>query len=239
MHERCDNAGRIHNARRTSCALGWTRRKPHFAAMAVDLTVINSALTRIGENPLTSLTSSSVAAKIANENYEVMVEAHLSVYPWKRASKIEQLSRLDAEEEGDPPEPWTAAYQLPADLTDIRTVKVAGQPIPYEVHGDTILCDAAESDEVILHYVWRAAEADWPPWFREGMTRELEAVFLRGIGERYREAELRAEAAKNWWLTAKNRDSQSQTPRNPQPSSTLAGRLGTPGAASALPTDAR
>lgn len=207
--------------------------------MATDLRVINAALTRIGENALTSLASSSVAAKITNENYEALVEAHLSVYPWKRASRIEQLSRLDPDEEGDPPEPWTAAYQLPADFVEIRTVKVAGNPIPYEVHGDTILCDAADTDEVILHHVWRASEIDWPPWFREGITREMEAIYLRGIGERYREAELRAEAAAVWWRTAKNRDSQSQTPRNPQPSSTLAARLGTPGAASALPTDAR
>jgi hypothetical protein len=206
--------------------------------MATDLTIINAALTRIGENPLTSLATSTVAAKITNENYELKVEAFLSVYPWKRASKIEQLARVDPDVHGDPPEPWTAAYQLPTDVVDIRTVKVAGRPIPYEIHGDTILCDAADTDEVILHHIWRAAEADWPPWFREGMTIEMEVIYLRGIGERYREAAARAEDAEKWWRTAKNRDAQSQTPRNPQPSSTLAARLGSPGAPSAMPTDA-
>lgn len=209
-----------------------------FCGMAsADLSAINAALTRIGENPLTSLASSSVAAKITNENYENLIAAHLSVYPWKRASKIEQLTRLDPDEEGDPPEPWTAAYQLPVDLTEIRTVKVAGQPIPYEVHGDTILCDAGEADEVILHYVWRAAEQDWPPWFFEGVVRELIPIYLRGIGERYREAQVAAGEAADWWRIAKNRDSQSQTARAPQRSSTLAARTGTPGARSALPTD--
>lgn len=207
--------------------------------MATDLSIINAALTRIGENPVTSLTGSSVAAKIANQNYELTVEAHLSVYPWKRATNIAQLSRLDEDEVGEPPDPWTAAYQLPADLTEIRTVKVDGYPIPYEVHGDTILCDAAEDDEVILHYVWRAAEADWPAWFAEGMIRTMEAIFLRGIGERYREAELREEAALNWWKLAKNRDSQSQPPRDASSSPTLAARRGGVSTTSRMPIDAR
>ena len=207
--------------------------------MATDLSVINAALTRIGENPITSLTGGTVAAKIANENYEPLVDAHLSVYPWKRASKIVQLARLDPDEEGEPPDPWTAAYQLPSDLTEIRTVKVAGRPIPYEIHGDAVLCDAGATDEVILHYVWRADEADWPAWFVEGITRTLEALFLRGIGERYREAQLREEAAIDWWRVAKNRDAQSQPPRDPVGSPTLSARQGSVARASAMPFDAR
>lgn len=191
-----------------------------------DLSILNAALTRVGENPITSLSGTGVAEKIANQNYELLVEGELSLYPWKRASKIKQLSRLDPDDAGDPPDPWTAAYQLPDDLTEIRTVKVAGLPIDYEVHGDVILCDAASSDEVILHYVWRAAEADWPAWFRLGMVMRCEAMFLRGIGERYREAQARDEAADEHFAKAKNRDSQSQTPRAPVKSPTLTARAG-------------
>lgn len=206
--------------------------------MATDLAVINAALTRVGEEPITSLSSADIGAKIANENYELLVEGELSNYPWKRASKIEQLDRLDDDEAGDPPEPWTAAYQLPDDLVEIRTVKVGGSPIPYEVHGDTILCDAAEDDEVILHYIWRASESDWPAWFRLGIIYRCEAMFLRGIGERYREAEAADQRAEEQFAKARNRDSQSQPPRNPVASSTLAARRGTPGMASAMPNDA-
>ena len=53
---------------------------------------------------------------------------------------------------------------------------MSGYPITHEVHGNTILCDAGESDEVILHYVWRVPESQWPAWFREGMIRRLEAM---------------------------------------------------------------
>lgn len=204
-----------------------------------DLSIINAALTRTGEEPITSLSGTSVSQKVASQNYDLTVEAHLSVYPWKRASKIKQLSRLDEDEHGEPPEPWTAAYQLPADLTEIRTVKIAGLRIAYEVHGDTVLCDAADSDEVILHYVWRAEESSWPPWFREGMIRRMEAIFLRGIGERYVEAKERDKAADDWFEKAEHRDSQSQPARDPIGSPTLRARTGTPGTRpNAMPTDA-
>lgn len=200
----------------------WTHRP----AMASPLTIINPALTRVGHNTISSLTSSDIAAQIANVNYEPLVESRLSVYPWKRGSNAQQMSRLDPDVVGEPPEPWTAAYQIPTDVLEIRTVKVSGLVIEYEVHGDTILCDADESSEVILHHVWRADENDWPPWFREGMVIELEALFLRGIGERYREAELRQAAAVEWWRLAKNRDSQSQTARAPMGSPALVARRG-------------
>ena len=194
-----------------------------------DLTVINAAATRTGNEPVTALTTDGgPVAAIALNNYEDLVKAELSLYPWKRATKIAQLDRLDPDVEGEPPEPWTAAYQQPTDLMEIRTVKVAGDPINYEVHGDTILCDADEADEVILHYIWRVPEADWPPWFREGVTRRMEAVFLRGVGERYREAQARDDAAQEQFALAKNRDSQSQTPRDPMISPTLQARVGLP-----------
>lgn len=207
--------------------------------MATDLTVLNAALTRIGEDPISTIDGSSVPQKIASANYERLVEACLSVYPWKRASNAVALSRLDPDEEGDPPEPWTAAYQIPSEATEIITVKVSGYPIAYQVWSDKILCDAAAADEVFLHHVWRAQEADWPPWFREGITLTLEAIFLRGIGERHRDATARDEAAKEWWRMAKNRDSQSQPPRDPMGSPTLAARGGSLARSTLMPINAR
>jgi hypothetical protein len=192
----------------------------------VDISVVNAAAGRTGSEPVTSLSSGGVIADVATSNYENSVKAALSEYPWKRASKIDVLVRIDADLEGEPPEPWTAAYQIPNDLVEIRTVKVGGYPIDYEVHSDKILCDASEDDDVILHYIWRVPEVDWPPWFREGMIRRWEAILLRAVGERYREAEARDEAAAEQFATAKNRDAQSQTPRDPDRSPTLAARTG-------------
>ena len=195
-----------------------------------DLTVINAAATRTGNDPVSTLASDGTpVAQIALNNYEDAVKTELALYPWKRATKVTQITRLDSDVVGDPPEPWTAAYQLPDDFLEIRTVKVAGRPINYEVHGRTILCDASESDEVILLYIWRVPESQWPAWFREGMTRRLEAIFLRGIGERAAEAKARDAAADESFAKARNRDAQQQPPRDPTQSPTLAARSGSPG----------
>lgn len=193
-----------------------------------DLTIINAALTATGNEPITGLAPDdlSIAAAIAAENYELRVRGELSNYPWKRATKIIELDRLDPTTMGDPPEPWTAAYQLPTDLIEIRTVKVAGYPISYEVHGNTIVCDAATTDEVILHYLWRPAESSWPPWFRMGMIYRIEAMFLRGISELYAEAKTRDAAADEQFKLAKNRDTQSQPSRDPTISPTIEARRG-------------
>jgi hypothetical protein len=192
-----------------------------------DLSIINSAATRTGNDPVTAIRSDAgPVAAIALNNYEDSVKTELALYPWKRASKIAQLTRIDATVMGDPPEPWTAAYQLPDDLIDVRTLTLSGYPIDYEVHGTKVLCDAAEADEVILHYVWRVPESQWPPWFREGMIRRWEAILLRGIGERHREAAERDKAAEEQFAKARNRDSQSQTPRDPMVSPTLRARGG-------------
>lgn len=192
-----------------------------------DLSVINAAATRTGSEPVSALSASGTpVAKIALNNYEDAVKTELALYPWKRASKIAELDLLDADVVGSPPEPWVSAYQLPTDLMEIRTVKISGIPIDYEVHGDKILCNATDADEVILHYIWRVPESAWPAWFREGMIRRMEAMFLRGIGERHNEAAERDRAAEQSFALARNRDAQSQTPRDPVASPTLAARFG-------------
>lgn len=195
-------------------------------ATTSDLSVINAAAGRTGSNPVTSLTEGSVVANIANSNYEKSVEAELSAYPWKRASKIASLNRLDPDAMGNPRSPWQAAYQKPDDLVEIRTVTVAGQPIKYEVHGDKILCNADVNDDVVMLYIWRVPENEWPAWFREGMVRRWEAILLRGVGERYSEAQARDKAAEEQFAKARNRDSQSQTARDPVVSPTLRARGG-------------
>lgn len=191
-----------------------------------DLTVINAAATRTGNNPVTTTleTDGGAVAAVSRHNYENVVKAELAAHPWKQAQKITQLARL-ADDEGVVL-PWTAAYQLPSDMLDIMTVRIDGSVITYGVHGNTVLCDASATDEVILHYVWRVPETRWPAWFREGVTRRMEAIFLR-MRDRYNEAAERDKSADDQFAKARNRDSQSQTPRDPQGSPLLTARGGT------------
>ncbi len=196
-------------------------------ALSLDLSLVNAALSRSGTaKPISSLEGGGKAQELVQTNYEEMVTGALSEYPWKFATKITELNRLDPNVAGDPPEPWTAAYQLPTDILDLRAIKVRGCPINYAVHGDKILNDAASSDHVIAHYLWRVPETKMRPWFRELMIIRLEVLFLRGIGERYSEADSRDKKAIVQLAGAKNRDAQEQPPQDPFVSPTLLTRLG-------------
>lgn len=190
--------------------------------MAVDLSLINGALSRTGNDPITDLASPGAGAKIAANNYERLIKSLISKGRFKWATKTGQLDRIA----GTPAPPWTAAYQLPPDLLELRIVQSAGNNVTYELQTNKILCDADVSETIIAKYLYRVSETAMPEAFAEAVIVYLEAMFLRGIGERYQEAELRTKAAKEAFQEAKRLDAQSQTPRNPDVSATLAARGG-------------
>lgn len=191
--------------------------------MATDFRIINAALNRVGAQSITTLNDGTPGGNIAGTNYEQVVTDALTGYPWRWATKTDTLVAID----GTLPGPWTYAYQLPTDILEIRGLMVDGSPVDYERQGTKILCDVATSYDLTLTYLWRAPESIWPATFAEAITRQLEVLFLRGIGERYDEAEKREVKADRAMARAKLRDAQgSQSPRNPTISPTLRARGG-------------
>ena len=191
-----------------------------------ELCFINAALTRTGNEPLASLEDGSAAATIATENYEKVILSELARSRFKLPSKVAQLSLIDEDEMGEPPEPWLYGYTLPTDIVKIRTVMVAGASIPYEQLGRVVFCNQDGSSEVVAKYLWRPPESWFAPEFSEGIIRRLEAIFLRGLGERYEEAEARDKAADQQFAFARSSDAQAQTPTDPVISTTLRARAG-------------
>lgn len=192
-----------------------------------DLSLINAALTRTGNSPISAIDGNdSVAAIVTNQNYEVVVRAELVRSRLKLPTKFQQLSLIDEDEMGSPPAPWTYGYSLPSDLVKLHTIKVAGEPIPYVQMGRVIFCDFDSSQEVMVFYSWRIPESWFAPEFAEGVVRRMEAIYLRSIGERYDEAAERDAAADDQLRFAASSDSQAQTPRDPVGSPVLNARAG-------------
>jgi hypothetical protein len=204
--------------------------------MATKFDLISAASTRTGNDPVTSFTDGTTEANIAAANYQILVDAELSKYRWHFATKFEVMNVLDADVHGDPPEPWLYSYQLPDDVWELRTVKSGGEPIAYEKMRNKVFADVGTEAAVYAHYLWRVPESSWPPYFQEYIVQRLEALFLRGIGERYDEAEARKKEALNVTLPeAKRMDAQSQTPVNPVRSPTLDARRGVVAIGARLP----
>jgi hypothetical protein len=190
--------------------------------MAIDLTYINAALTRSGFNTISTIPGTTAEGKVAAQNYERMIVGILTGYPWKFATTTRRLNHLSAA----PDLPWLHAYQKPADLLKLRTVKVNGVGIAYEVMTDKILCDVDEDSDVIATFTYRVAETYWPGDFGEAVIRRLEAMFLRSPAGQYDEAKSRDDAADEAFERAKLADSQNKTPTDPRTYPTLVARRG-------------
>jgi hypothetical protein len=200
--------------------------------MALNLTYINAALTRGGNNPITQLNDGTPGGNIAGANYDQIVKGLLTAYPWRWATKTETLAAIS----GTPDLPWLYAYQLPSDLLKLRVVTADGYPFDYERQFNKLLCNIPADAEVVAKYTWNVTESYWPGTFAEAVTQHLEALFLRGIGERFEEGDAREKAANLTLRAAKLEDAQNDSTRNPWISPALRARVGTPGPNNSLPT---
>jgi hypothetical protein len=189
---------------------------------ASSIPICNAALTRSGDTPITSFDEGSPQAAVLSENYDDIVNGFLSSCPWKFASRTFQLSLHNATV--DPP--WMFGYQLPPDLLALRVVEANGFPIPWELMSDVILCNVGLETPVLAKYTYRVDENDWPKFFRLAIIATLEPLILRAIGERYDEADRREKRAIALQAMARNRDTQSQTARNPFQAPIMAARHG-------------
>ena len=186
-----------------------------------DLTHINAALTRTGSEPITSFVDGTTEAIVAGQNYEAIVTQELSSYRWKWATKQVPLVMLQDE----PELPWGYAYQLPAeDFVMLRSVEALGISIPFERMGQTVLANYDEDAGLVAKYTYRPDESVWPGYFRALIIKRLEALFLRAIGERYREAADADQEADRLASRARLLDSQSQPARDLYTSSILRAR---------------
>jgi|JI10StandDraft_1071094.scaffolds.fasta_scaffold07023_20 uncharacterized protein YuzE len=188
----------------------------------MDLQFVNAALTRAAFEPVSQLPGSTAEGMVAHENYEKVVVAALTSYPWRFASTYRQLNYLGALTNSA----WLHHYQMPADLLYIRKAEVSGMVVEYERMGDKLLCDYDNTVDLIVVGTWRVPEAQWPGWFSMAITLEMEAIFLRSPANQYEEAEARAAEARDMVAIGKTEDSKLATPVDPRRSLTLEARNG-------------
>jgi hypothetical protein len=137
-----------------------------------DLQVCSSALILIGSDPITSFEEGTTEAITARQIYEPAIAAAMGSHPWRFCQHQVQLSRLV-----EKPARHSAAYQLPADLIELRAVHVGGRPIPFDRYNSTIHCDAGVQETVIADYVRRVPTVEWPASFRQAMIYHLASLF--------------------------------------------------------------
>lgn len=140
-----------------------------------DLQIAQAALVLLRARPIASFTAQGNAADALNTLYNPTIDACLSSGAWHWAKMQYTMTRSGT----DPLNTrWAAAYIIPTTPPPllIKNVTVNDVSIPFDRYEEQIWCDADTSDPVILEYIWRVAEADWPADFTEYAIYALAAA---------------------------------------------------------------
>ena len=141
--------------------------------MEADINIINRALIKLGEPPLSSTNQQPAGPKL-EIIYNDCVESLISLYPWSFATRREYLAEVPVEIPGSR---FNHAYRLPADLLVLLQVYehfkapnfsdcIMLSDKRYDVEGEFLVCDT--DGPLFIRYVRRAEKASlFPKTFRK------------------------------------------------------------------------
>lgn len=163
----------------------------------------------IGGDAIQSFTDGTAESSVADAIYEDIARSALTNTRWRFASNQEDLVRLVAAPTGR----WDAAYQIPSTSLMISAVTVEEEPIKYDTYGDKIYCDAVSTDTVTADFIFRADEADWPPYFTLAVEFAVASVFAISLARDAQLGTAMENRAERQFIKARRLDSQAQTTR--------------------------
>ena len=169
----------------------------------------NKACLGAGVNVITSFSQGSTESIFCDEWYELLVEAELSLYKWRFATKTFDLT--DSLLAVDVDTRYNTAYQAPNDVLSVDTVLVGELPIDYDRHQDQIHTNDSSGDTVIIKYRYRADERYWPPYFKLLIIYRLATMLSFSIARKEDIAGSMKVLADEHWRKSKTQDAQAQT----------------------------
>lgn len=182
--------------------------------MLTSLQLCSQALVMIGATPITSFADGTAEALVAQQLYEGVAQDLLARHPWRFASRQRALTQVTPAPDGlMPDDRWTAFYEVPVDCLAIEHVTINGRPGEFDRQMGLLLTRAQATDELVLHYTYRAPEAHWPPYFDAPMRLQLASVFALAIANREGVAERMEQAAIRALAAARHLDSAGRTTR--------------------------
>lgn len=151
--------------------------------MEADINIINRALIKLGEPPLSSTNQQPAGPKL-EIIYNDCVESLISLYPWSFATRREYLAEVPVEIPGSR---FNHAYRLPSDLLVLLQVYehfkapnfsdcIMLSDKRYDVEGEFLVCDT--DGPLFIRYVRRTEKASlFPKTFREALICMIAAEY--------------------------------------------------------------
>ncbi|MBC8337139.1 MAG: hypothetical protein H8E39_00470 [Alphaproteobacteria bacterium] len=176
--------------------------------MALSSIALSSrALLKLGADTIASFDEGTAEAEIAANLYPSTRDALLSGHPWSFATAQADLPRLTAEPVAD----FDYAFQLPADF--LRALSAGpsgrGRGITYRIVESRL---HANYPDVVLSYIFRPTETEFPPFFDQTLIARLAAEFCIPLTESTSRSESLHKLADGEFRRAKMIDSQQDTP---------------------------
>lgn len=186
------------------------------------LDICSRALVMIGADPITSFQSNTTPSKVAATLYEPTVRAMLTKR-WGFARTTQELSLLADAPDGNI---WDAAYAMPAEALVVHRVEIAGLPIRYERFENQIRCNAGPADTVVMTFIRRVDETEFPAYFVGALELELAARFAFPVTAQESAQGFWRREANKAWADARAQGSQEQSSQRLPISRMKAVRLG-------------
>ncbi len=172
-----------------------------------DIALCSRALIRIGAAPITSFDDGTAQSEIAGALFAPVRDGLLSAYAWSFASGQTELAELAEAPLAD----YARAYQLPTDYLRALSAGTGtrGRGLNYRISRGALHTNASA---VILTYVFRADESEFPPYFDQALIARLAAEFTIPITENTSRAETMFKLADDEYKRARQIDAQQDTP---------------------------
>lgn len=154
--------------------------------MSSNIIIASRALARLGEPPISSFEDDSDTAEKVAQLYEQTILGLLARHSWHFAKAKKVLSEDGAAE---PVNEWARGFLMPPLDTDrvsgptqvFNTTSRGALPFfDYEVQDRWIMTDATV---VVMEYVKRKPESDWPGYFRNLAVEALAAALALPVTE--------------------------------------------------------
>jgi len=169
------------------------------------IALCSRALLKTGCRSITSFDEGTAEAEVAGNLYGSIRDALLSAYPWSFATAQATLPRLEAAPVAD----YAHAFQLPADFLRAMSAGAGrGRGLDYRIHERRL---HAHAPEVVLTYIFRPLETEFPPFFDQALIARLAAEFCIPLTDSTTRSEALLRVAENELAQARTIDAQQDT----------------------------
>ncbi|MBF0247979.1 MAG: hypothetical protein HQL36_07900 [Alphaproteobacteria bacterium] len=171
------------------------------------IALCSRALLKTGCRTITSFDEGTAEAEVTGNLYAPVRDAMLSSHPWSFATAQVTLPRLEAQPVAD----YDFAYQLPADfLRALSAGEGRGRGLDYRIHERRLHTNATE---VVLTYIFRPLESEFPPFFDQALIARLSAEFCIPLTDSTSRSAQLLKEAEDEFRRAKSIDAQQDSPR--------------------------